>query len=296
MNFGTVAIVGVGLIGGSVGHALRRRGLARRVVGLGRDTGRLDLARRLGALDAAETDPRRAFGEAEVVVVCTPVGRIADDVGQAARLGPPDLLVTDAGSTKRRIVERVAADARAAAVFVGAHPIAGSERSGVEHARADLFEGSACVLTPTPRTPESATTRAEQFWSALGCRVVRLDADAHDRALALASHLPHALAAALAGSVPTSAHALAAGAFRDGTRVAAADPDLWTQIFLENQAPVLDALDRLSKQLDAFRRLLAGGDAEGLSCWWGEARTRRLAFLEQQAALAASESTSEDPF
>jgi prephenate dehydrogenase len=162
---------------------------------------------------------------------------IAADARRAAEGGPEDVLVTDAGSTKRRIVAEVEAHPRALAAFVGAHPIAGSERKGVAHARADLFEGRVCVLTPTARTPPERRDRARRFWELLGCRTLEMAPDDHDAALARTSHLPHAVAAALAAAVPAELLALAAGAYRDGTRVAGSDPDLWAGIFLENRRP-----------------------------------------------------------
>lgn len=275
---GTVAIVGVGLIGGSIGLALRAKGGASRVVGIGRDVARLEEARRLGAVDAFTTDLAGGMAGADVAVVCTPVSRLAEDVLASARLGPDSLLVTDAGSTKARIVEGVEADPRGRAVFVGAHPIAGSERQGVAHARADLFEGRACVLTPTPRTPPDRLDRARAFWSGLGCRTVEVDPLGHDEQLALTSHLPHAVAAALAASIPSKLLPLAAGAYRDGTRVAASDPGLWAAIFRENWGPVLEALAEFEAQLSAFRAALEADDEAGLLAWLELARRRRTRF------------------
>ncbi len=217
----TVAIIGVGLIGGSLGLALRSGGLASRVVGVGRDLGTLEQARASGAIDTATTDLAEAVADAAVVVVCTPVSRIPHDVRRVAEAAPADALVTDAGSTKRQIVETVEGHPTAADVFVGAHPIAGSERSGAAHARSGLFRGRVCVLTPTPRTPSDRLERARRFWGGLGCRVLEMSPIEHDEVLAYTSHLPHALAAALALSVPAEWLALAAGAYRDGTRVAA---------------------------------------------------------------------------
>ena len=170
-RLGTVGIVGVGLIGGSIGLALRARGLAERVVGIGRDARRLDEAKARGAIDEGSTEPTRGLRAAEVVVVCTPVTRIAEDVATAARAAGSAVLITDAGSTKRQIVEEVERDLLARAVFVGAHPIAGSEKKGVAHAQADLFENRPCVLTPTPRTPSDRFGRAREFWRALGGRL-----------------------------------------------------------------------------------------------------------------------------
>src|SRR5262249_3976115 len=145
---------------------------------------------------------------------------VAEDVRRSAEAAPADVLVTDAGSAKRQIVERVERHPRSSAVFVGAHPLSGSERRGVAHARAELFEGRPCVLTPTPRTSPERLRRAREFWAALGCRVMEMGPAEHDEILAYTSHLPHATAAALASTVPVEWLPLAAGAYRDGTRVA----------------------------------------------------------------------------
>jgi prephenate dehydrogenase len=282
-RFGTVAIIGVGLIGGSVGLAVRARRLAERVVGVGRDLEKLAEARRLGAIDEATTDLGRGAADAEVVVVCTPVTRIAEDVKTAAALATDGLLVTDAGSTKQKIVEVLEHDSRARGVFVGAHPIAGSERQGAAHGRGDLFEGRACVLTPTPLTPLQQLARARAFWSALGSIVIEMSPSEHDLALAVTSHLPHAVASALAGVVPINLLALAAGAYRDGTRVAAADSALWAGILLENRTPLLEALGRFEDRLAALKHILIAGDAKALEEWWDLARAGRIQYESHEA-------------
>jgi prephenate dehydrogenase len=287
-RFGTVAIVGVGLIGGSVGLALRARNLSKRVIGIGRDAGRLDEARRLGAIDEGTTDLIKGVSSADVFVVCTPVDRIAADVISAAHSSPEQTLITDAGSTKRRIVNAVEVDAMALAKFVAAHPIAGSEKHGPGHARADLFDGRACILTPTERTPSLQLVRARDFWSALGCRLVEIDPQTHDERLAVTSHLPHAVAAALAMLVGPELVPLAAGAYRDGTRVAGAEAALWTPIFLENRRAVLAALDSFEASLDAFRAALDASDETLLREWWETARRNRLAFDAQNGSDRSS--------
>jgi prephenate dehydrogenase len=280
---GTVAIVGVGLIGGSIGRTLRARGLADRVVGIGRDAGRLAEARRLGAIDEGTTDAAGGVAGAEVVVVCTPVDRVAEDVRRAARVAGPEALITDAGSTKAAIVAAVEADPEARRRFVAAHPIAGSERSGVAAARAGLFDGRACVLTPTARTPADQLSRARAFWESLGSVVYEMAPEAHDHALALTSPLPHVAAAALAASVPVGLLPLAAGAYRDGTRVAGADASLWTAIFLANREPLADAIGAYRAELDRFAAALQAGDAAALSAWWERARAHRRAFADGRA-------------
>jgi prephenate dehydrogenase len=277
-RLGTVAIIGVGLIGGSIGLALRARGLAADVVGVGRNPATLELARSRGAIDRGTTELEQGTRDAEVVVVCTPVNRIAEDVRRSAESAGGAILVTDAGSAKRQIVEAVERHAPSAALFVGAHPLAGSEQRGVENAQADLFDGRACVITPTPRTPPALTGRAHRFWSSLGCRILEIGPAAHDEALAYTSHLPHALAAALATSVPAEWLPLAAGAFRDGTRVAAADTELWTAIFRDNRGPLLKALSQLQESLDAFKYALMTDEEEAIRQWWEHARKRRGLF------------------
>jgi prephenate dehydrogenase len=278
--FRTVAILGVGLIGGSIGLALRSRRVASEVVGIGRDRNALEDAVRRGAVDRATTDLREGAESADVVVVCTPVNRVVEDVRQSAEAAGPDVLITDAGSSKRQIVEGVERQPRCASVFVGAHPVAGSERRGVAHARADLFEGRPCVLTPTSRTPSDRLRRAGRFWTSIGCRVLEMGPAEHDEVLAYTSHLPHALAAALAGSIPADWLPLAAGAYRDGTRVAGADTGLWTAIFRDNRGPLLKALDSLRDRLASFQYALMTDDEEAIRRWWDESRQRRAAFDE----------------
>ncbi len=278
-----VVIWGVGLIGGSVGLALRKRGGSHRVIGLGRDRSRLDQAVALGAIDAGTTDVARACDGADLVVVATPVDQVARCVIESARLSRSETLVTDAGSAKATIVAAVEKDAAARGMFVAAHPIAGSERSGVAAARADLFEGATCVLTPGAHTNATQLVEARAFWAGIGCRVIEMSPDEHDRALALTSHLPHAVAAALATVVPPELFPLAAGAYRDSTRVAAADAALWAAILLQNSDETLRALDQFGRALADCRQLLADHDQAGLEAWWHVAAANRRGFRGTQA-------------
>jgi prephenate dehydrogenase len=273
-----VAIVGVGLIGGSVGQALRAKQLAKEVVGIGRSTAKLDEAVALGAIDRGSTSLEQGLQDADIVVVCTPVDRVAADIIAAARATGPNTLITDAGSTKQSIVEACEADDVAIAKFVAAHPIAGSERSGAAHARADLYEGRVCILTPTAQTPIAFLERAKAFWSSIGARIIEIDPATHDRHLARTSHLPHALAAALAAIVTPAMVPLAGGAYRDMSRVAGADGSLWVKIFLENRGAVIQALSDYNQTLRSFESALVAGDAELLRNWWESARVNRLAY------------------
>jgi prephenate dehydrogenase len=292
-QFGTVTILGVGLIGGSIGLALRSRGLATEVIGVGRHAASLGEAVQRGAIDRGTTDLRDGIGAAEVVVVCTPVDRVAEDVRRCAESATPGVLITDAGSSKRQIVEALERQPRCAAVYVGAHPVAGSERRGVAHARADLFDGRPCVLTPTTKTPADRIRRARKFWSSLGCRVLEMGPAEHDEVLAYTSHLPHALAGALASAVPADWLPLAAGAFRDGTRVAAADTGLWTAIFRDNRGPLLKALDSLRERLASFQYALMTDDEDAIRRWWDEGRLRRDLFEELARIPGPSGATSD---
>lgn len=260
----TVAIVGVGLIGGSIGMAIRQRQLARHVVGIGRRVSQLKKARACRAVTATTTQLAEGIAQAELIVICTPVAQVVDQVRQAAAHCRPGALITDAGSTKASIVAEINGDLGNAAAFVGSHPMAGSEKSGVEHADPDLFEGRLVIVTPGRRTAARHVAAIEQFWQALGARVIRMNPRAHDEAIASVSHLPHLLATVLAASTPEKLLPLVAGGWLDTTRVAAGDPELWRQILTDNRAHVLKALDKFGKVLSNFRTALEQGDDAAL--------------------------------
>jgi prephenate dehydrogenase len=264
MKLHTLTIVGVGLIGGSIGLAARRRGLATHVIGAGRQQASLDRALATGCIDEASLDLAEAVRRAEVAVFCTPVDKIAEQVLTSASGCAPGTLLTDAGSTKAAIVGAIDGRLPDGVAFVGSHPLAGSEKRGPEFADARLFEGRLTVVTPSPRTERDAVKRTCTFWEALGSRVRVMTPDEHDRALALTSHLPHLLAAALAGVLPPELFDLTATGFRDTTRIAAGDPSLWTGIFVHNRLAVLDALERLAGRLSEFRVALEAADPSAL--------------------------------
>jgi cyclohexadieny/prephenate dehydrogenase len=265
MSPDTLTIVGVGLIGGSLGLAAKANGAARRVVGVGRDAASLEKARALGAIDEPCLDLAAAARRSDLVVFCTPVDRIAAQVLEAAPHCRPGTVLTDAGSTKAGVVTAVDGRLPEGVAFVGSHPVAGSEKRGPEHARADLFRNRVCVVTPTRHSAPAAVERVAAFWQSVGMRVRRMDPFAHDDALALTSHLPHLAASAVAGVVPVELLDLAATGFRDTTRVAAGDPGLWSAIFLHNRGAVLAAAERLTAWLGEFRSLMESGDAAGLT-------------------------------
>ncbi|MGW8256723.1 MAG: prephenate dehydrogenase [Thermoguttaceae bacterium] len=259
-----VAIVGVGLIGGSIGLGLRQRKLATQVIGVGRRQESLRVARRIGAVDHTTVDIEKGVSEAELVIVCTPVGRIVTDVQKAALHCPEGTLLTDAGSTKQAIVSAVDEGLPRGCRFLGSHPLAGSEKTGAAFAKPDLFDGRITILTPTKNTVAEDFDFLEQFWSALGSVVVQLSPEEHDRAIALTSHLPHIVAAALAASVPEDYFRLAGPGMNDTTRVAAGEPKLWQQIFALNRENVLAALDKFSANLNALKSAVQEADNEEL--------------------------------
>lgn len=270
-----VAILGVGLIGGSVGLALRERGLARRVVGIGRRAASLRMARKVGAVTATTLDLPRGVAGAELVVVATPVRQIVGHVRQAAEHCASGALIIDAGSTKGEIVAELKESFGRGVRFVGSHPLAGSEKAGPAEARSDLFAGRTVVITPSTATTEQDLRETAAFWSALGAVVRSMSPDEHDRELAATSHLPHLAASAIAHATPAECLPLVASGWLDTTRVAAGDAQLWTQIFESNRRHVLAAVGRLQKSLSVLRGALRKGDSEELARLLDEAKRKR---------------------
>jgi prephenate dehydrogenase len=279
MKLDTLVIVGVGLIGGSIGLAARQRGLARHVLGVGRQKASLEQALAVGAIDAYSLDLAGVVRQGQLAVFCTPVDRIAAQVASAAPGCAPGTLLTDAGSTKWAIVRQVEQERLPPGVaFVGSHPLAGSEKRGPQHAAADLFQGRLTIVTQTPQTDPAAVERTALFWQALGSRVRIMSPEEHDRALALTSHLPHLLASALAAMLPPSLRELTATGFRDTTRIAAGDPGLWRAIFLQNRGGLLEGLTVLGERLAEFRQALESGDEKALDTLLAHAKEVRDAL------------------
>jgi prephenate dehydrogenase len=276
---GRLAVVGVGLLGGSVAKAARARGRAREIVGIGRDEGRLEAALRDGTLDRITTDLAAGLRGADLVVLAAPVLVIERQLEAVAAALEPGALLTDVGSTKTSIVR--AADGLAASRafhFVGSHPMAGSERAGYAVARPDLFEGATVIVTPTPATSAAATKDITVFWEGLGGRVSQLDPVTHDRVVAAISHLPHLTAyATVAGAhrfEPSALHFAARG-FRDTTRVAASDPVVWQEIFHGNREALLASVQSFREALDQVERLVVANDGEALQAWLAKVRDIR---------------------
>ena len=271
-----VAIIGVGLIGGSFGMALKKRGLANRIIGVGRNPERLKKAVELGAVDSWTTDLEAGVADADLIYVSTPVGMELDFIRLAAERAKPGCVITDAGSAKSEIC-RGADDPR----FVGGHPMAGSEETGVEAANPDLFVNAAYVLTPTDRTNPDALELMQRLAQAIGSRLIVMDPETHDRCVAVISHLPHLIAATLvklAGDRSREDHQLfelIAGSFRDMTRVAGSSPVLWRDICLANHEAIRAAADVFHRLLEEGVSLAESKDGEAFEDWFSSAKELR---------------------
>ena len=275
MAFSRVCIVGVGLLGGSIGLAVRARIEGARVVGYGHRQSTLDKALECGAIDEAFTDAKLAVKNCDLVVLCTPVGLLEKMVDEIALALMPGAIVTDVGSTKRTIVAAGEAKLTKQIHFVGSHPMAGSEKRGVEFARTDLFENATCILTPTERTNVNALEKVEQFWSSLGMRTLRLSPTEHDQFLADISHLPHVIAAALVGIQQEGAIGLAGKGFMDSTRIAGGDGALWRDILLDNADNMRASITRITSELAKLQSLLSRDKSAELEKWLNDAAARR---------------------
>ncbi len=262
-----LTIIGVGLLGGSLGLAVRERIKGCEIIGCAHREKSLVQAQALGAIDRWTLDPAEAVSEAELVVVCTPVGLIETWLDAISAHLQPGAIVTDVGSTKASIVSAGERLIRSPASFVGSHPMAGGSQKGVAVARADLFEDATCIVTATDRTVPAVAEQVAQFWQTLGMRVVRHDPAEHDRLAALVSHLPHAVAAALVACQSPASIDLRGRGFTDTTRVAAGDAELWRDIFLDNAGNVVASIDLMIERLQSVRHIIADRDAASLEAW-----------------------------
>jgi len=282
MALDRLCIIGVGLLGGSIGLAVRSALSDCEIVGYGHRPDTLERAKKIGAIDRGETDLGPAVEGADLVVLCTPVGLLEEMLRGISSFLKPGALVTDVGSTKGSIVASAGKLLTKTVEFVGSHPMAGSEKRGVEFSRADLFQNALCILTPTDQTPEPAVTAVDDFWKTLGMRTCRMSPADHDRALAEISHLPHALAAALVTMQAPDALALAGKGFLDTTRIAGGDGGLWRDIFVDNAANMRAALTKMRGLLDHFESLLEPGRGEELRAWLDAAAGKRGALLQEK--------------
>jgi prephenate dehydrogenase len=270
-----LSILGVGLLGGSIGLAIKSRLSSCAVIGYGHRRSTLDAALSIGAVDEVYDAPVAAVRGADLVILCTPVGTFPELLKAIGPHLKDGAVITDVGSTKESVVEAAGRLLPQTARFVGSHPMAGSEKRGVEHARADLLGGALCILTPDDRTHPAALEQVESFWRMLDMRTARVSPAEHDRRMADISHLPHAVASALIGMQEEASFALAGKGFADATRIAAGDGGLWRDIFLDNRDNVIASIERLRAQLDRFAGALRAGDGAAVKAWLDDAAERR---------------------
>ncbi len=250
--FNKVVIIGTGLIGGSLGLDLRKKHLAAEVIGLSRRKGNANLAKKNGAIDSVALS-LDVVKDADLVILAAPVDAIVDLAAKIANNLKKDCIVIDVGSSKEKIVSKLDA---LIPNFIGCHPLAGSEKRGAANLKAGIFRGSICVITPTPKTAKKTLKKIKLLWQKLGAAVVILSAKKHDQILAFSSHLPHAVAFSLIGSIPDQFLSLSSGGLKDTTRIAASDANLWSQIFLSNRGNLLAAFSSFQIKLDALKLVL----------------------------------------
>ena len=269
MKLKKVVIIGTGLIGGSIGKALLEKGLADEVVGVCRRQSTLERTLKEKAISSGCVDDyEKALKGAEIVFIATPVHTIKEALDKLAEnLNDKNVIVTDVGSTKKEIVDH-ALRYKDKFSFIGGHPLAGSEQMGVEHSSADLFQGSACILTPEKETREQDTNRLKDLWGAMGAKVGVVSPEEHDENLAFSSHLPHVVAYALAGTLEKKIpKAMFATGFKDTSRIASSDAALWSDIFMSNRNNVLKAIDHYKKILSGIENAISKDNREDLEKW-----------------------------
>ena len=289
--FERVALIGIGLIGSSLARAIQRHGLAVSIAACARSEATLQTVQSLGLADSCHQDVAEAVAGADLIVLATPVGTygtLAQAMSGALR---PGAVVTDVGSVKQATIRDVGPELPEGVAFVPGHPIAGTEFSGPEAGFAELFEDRWCVLTPPPGTPEAAVDKVRKLWEACGSMVMQMDAGEHDKVLAMTSHLPHLIAYTIVGTASDlEAHTKAdvikfsAGGFRDFTRIAASDPVMWRDVFLNNREAVLEILQRFSEDLTALQRAIRWGEADTLEALFERTRAIRGQIVEAHQA------------
>ncbi len=289
-----VALIGIGLIGSSMAHAMRRGGVASHIAGYAHRAETLEKARSVGFADSLHSDLAACVKDADLVVLATPVGTYAVLAEQIAPHLKPGATVTDVGSVKSAVIRDVGPHVPEGVHFIPAHPIAGTEQSGPEAGFAELFDGRWGILTPPPGTDSAALERLKSFWHGLGSDVEVMDARHHDLVLAITSHLPHLIAYNIVGTADdlqavTKSEVIkySAGGFRDFTRIAASDPTMWRDVFLNNREAVLEVLGRFSEDMSALQRAIRWGDGEALFNLFTRTRAIRRSIVDAGQDTAA---------
>ena len=292
--FSKVALVGVGLIGSSIAHAMRRGGVAGHIAGFSQRPETLERARAVGFADSLHKDLASCVKDADLVVLCTPVGTFGALAEEMAPHLKQDAILTDVGSVKSAVIRDVGPSVPDGVHFIPAHPIAGTEQSGPEAGFAELFDGRWCILTPPPGANAEAVAKLKAFWQALGSQVEVMDARRHDLVLAITSHVPHLIAYNIVGTADdletvTESEVIkfSAGGFRDFTRIAASDPTMWRDVFLNNREAVLEVLGRFSEDLSALQRAIRWGDGDALFNLFTRTRAIRRSIIDAGQDTAA---------
>lgn len=288
-RFEQITIIGVGLLGASLAKVCRKRQLVNTIVGFGRNADTLKRAEAQNVIDRGTTDLKDAVKDADLVVLCSPVGAIVDRCREMAPHLKSGCLVTDVGSVKAPLVRDIEPLLPDGVPYVPAHPIAGAEKSGLDAATDDLYDGARCILTPTAKTDAGALERVRKFWQDVGMQVQTLDAEEHDFIYGAVSHLPHVVAFALintVGQIKTGTQedilSLSAGGLRDITRIASSDPVMWRDIFLANKTHVLELIGRLEETLGHIKHLIEAGDAGALEECFKNANNHRGKLVGQE--------------
>jgi len=286
-----MALIGIGLIGSSLARAARKHGLAEEIVASARTQQTLDTAMRLGLCDRVMPDPAAAVAGADLIVLCSPLGTYADTAEHIAPHLAADATLTDVGSVKQCVIRDIGPFVPDRVHFVPGHPVAGTEHSGPEAGFAELFEGRWCILTPPPGTDERAVETLADMWTRCGMAVEIMDPDHHDLILAITSHLPHLIAYTIVGTatdleghLKAEVAKFSAGGFRDFTRIAASDPIMWRDIFLNNRDAVLEVLGRFSEDLSALQRAIRWGEADKLESLFSRTREIRRKIIDAKQA------------
>ncbi|HVJ52988.1 MAG TPA: prephenate/arogenate dehydrogenase family protein [Aliidongia sp.] len=289
--FDRIAVIGFGLIGSSLGRAIRRHGLARTLVATDANPQALTDTEALGLADIVTADPIEAVTGADLVMICIPVGSYAEIGKIIAPHLAPGAIVSDVGSVKQSVIRDLAPLIPAGVHLVPGHPISGTEKSGPLAGFAELFEGRWTVLTPPEGTDRAAIDRVAALWRAIGSDVVEMDAAHHDKVLAITSHLPHLIAYTIVGTavdleatLKSEVIKFSAGGFRDFTRIAASDPVFWRDVFLNNREAVLEMLQRLTEDLSALQRAIRWGEGDFLEERFARAREIRRSVVEAKQA------------
>ena len=281
MRFQKITIIGVGLLGGSIGLVVRRRKLAHEIAGFVRRRASLKDCEKAGAVDYATTDLLAAVSNADLIILCTPLSQMRPRVLEMLPALKRGAIVTDVGSVKASVVRELESLVqKSGAHFVGSHPMAGAEKTGVLAARADLFVDAVCVVTPTKSSNAAAIRKVEGFWNSLGARTLRLAPEQHDALVSRSSHLPHIVAAVLANLIlgparPEFQSAVCANGFRDTTRIASGSPEMWRDIAMANRRNLVRSVDAFVRELKKFQSALKRGDAKAVETFFATAKQRR---------------------